>query len=503
MTTFLASANSRYYVGVRDNEIFFAREGAVVWEKQIPFDDFQVVAVGGNGQVFIHGPDGLYVYDANGREMHAPVARWSRETLASTSSQLTALRVSANGTRLCIERSTLQTGLSQKIFEFLSSNKVEPNTTIHEIFFHDLTDDTLKSFYRCLSPVRNQQQFLWNISRNFSWIVFAEPERKGALIRFSVANVETKTIYHEFAIPNIRIHALLIGRDGTALVDVSQNEGRAIIIVTLESEKRIITTPSLHYDVRHLGKDFAAIMMRTVPLLLIKNFDDQVVAQADLKPLQSLNMEYDVAFNDRDGIDLMSMTNNLFKVVHTNVDFLSTDARRWEHMAIARAVANLKPPEEPSRPKIRRPSKLEIDERRSPRDGTQASDDTGKDSAFPLGEDTKSMAAAVSDTVELIPRAKPLELSTLGTAGDDGPLKGGAPLKRARAKTATPAPSATAQPARKKPPSGDESTTLTDSERQRITRLMEVLDERFVLGEMSESTYLELKSKYKARLGIT
>lgn len=585
VTTYAGSPNSRYFVGVRDDKLFFTKDDIIIWEKNIPFDVFTLVGVSSNGNVCIHAPEGIYIYDLTGEEVEGPIRRWSRAALAPTSSQLAAVRASADGRTLCLERATLQTRLSQKIFEFLSSNKVQPNTTIHEVFFYDIIERTETSFYRCMASTKSPQHFLWAISPDFTWIVLAEPEKNGSQIRFSVAHVQSKTIYHEFTIPNIKINDLKVSRDGTSLVDVSQNGERAIILVTLDSVKYHLTVPSVDFDIKHLGRDFVAIMTRPTPFLLVKGFDDRLKAQADLRSLERMNVEYDVTFNERDGLDLISVANGVFKVVHTNVEFLETDAKRWEHAADERDAveeAKTKPPTEPARPKVDRPSRLTIDSSSSTQHPMLGTDGLSKSArsapahieplgheravarALPLSEDTPTALAPPVPRKLPPPPARPSVIDTparppagasprpsviappLGspqtppsrptvieppTRRPDGALppdetptitSHSAVSHRPPHETATEPSTQASPPPRSLPPpmptSGSRKGAAPlprerspvpfaadappdDAERHRVQRLLELLEERFTLGQVSETTYVELKSKYTARLG--
>jgi hypothetical protein len=362
LTTFLGSANSRYYAGASGQRMFLAKEECTLWEREIPFDVFQLLAVGTYGSVFLRGPQGIYVYELQGAEPSGPLQRWSREELAATSSQLGAVKVAADGRSLCVERMTLQTRLSEKIFEFLSSTTVEPHTTIHEIIFHDLVDDTTKFFYRAMSSVKNPQKFLWDISPDFEWIVMGEPQSKNNTMRFAVAHVPTQTIYHEFLIPQLRVHALRVGRGGTAVVDVSQGSERGIVVVTREGQRSTLTPPT-EYTLAHVGPGWVALKTSPTPFLIVKGFDDQLIVHADLRPLERLEVDYDVHFNERDDIDIVSLTDIGVRVVHSNVHDLEIDARRWEIVAdtqaemVASAAAARTAVPEPSR----RPQRLFIE----------------------------------------------------------------------------------------------------------------------------------------------
>lgn len=599
MTTFAGSPNSRHFVGVRDDTMFFTRDDKLVWEKQVPFDVFTLVGVSNNGHSFFHAPEGIYVYDITGAEVEAPVARWSRATLAQTSSQLAAVRASADGRVVCVERATLQARISQKIFEFLSASKVKPNTTLHEVFLYNLVERTESSFYRCMASTKNPQPFLWDISLDFSWIVLAEPEKSGTQIRFSVAHVPSQTIYHEFTIADSRVNAIKVSRDGTTLVDVTQKGERALVVVTLDSVKYAITVPSVEFEIRHLGRDFVALVTRPTPFLLIKGFDDRLVSQADLRSLERLKVEYDVSFNERDALDLISVRDGNFKVVHTNVEYLETDAKRWEQAADALEAeeeARLRPPSEPPRPAVQRPQRLDLGANsQTPYMPAPPHSHLPEPTAAPPPVDPHGLSPIREVARTYLPHDEAPAAPPRRPAPPSAPIPPVEPPVQAPSRSAPPAPTpaerpippapsvppppprptaipspAKTSPRMIEPPSRppaasgsaetriapaasastetrQASTSAPDAspvrsqspesaappalpplptsgkspkgipppprptapvggssdgaERKRVERLLALLEERFSLGQVSEATYHDLKSKYTARLG--
>ena len=361
MSTFVGSSNSRYFVGVLEGVLLYTRDGAIQWEMELPFDVFTLLGVGTNGHVYIHAPDGVFVYDHSGNTVESPIKRWSRASMGSASSQLSKVAMSPEGRSICLERASLQTRVTQKIFEFLSANKASPDTTSHELIFYNVIEGTESSFYKCTASTKNPQKFLWEISSDFTWIVMAEPEKNGNKIRLEVVHVPSQTVYHSFGLGNSRIHALKVSWDGTALVDASNENERELILVTIEGEQYRLTPPAVDYDIVHLGRDFVAIRTRPTPFLLIKRFDDRLKSQADLRPLEQLKIEFDFSFNERDGLDLIAYVDGQFKIQHSNVEFLETDAHRWKDIAKAQETAAaelLYPRREPEPSRVERPARL-------------------------------------------------------------------------------------------------------------------------------------------------
>jgi hypothetical protein len=439
-----------------------SKEDSVLWEREIPWEIFQVLGISNYGHLFLRGPEGVYVYESNGQAMHEPIGRWSRQEMATTSSQLGAVKVSADGKTVVVERTTLHTRMSQKIFEFLSSTQVEPNTTIHELIFHNIVEDTTKRFYQTMSSVKSPQKFLWNMSLDFEWLIMAEPQ-KNQQVRFSVVHVQSQTIYHEFAIPDLRVHALAVSRDGTALVDVSQGEERGIVIVTIDGKRSTVTSPT-NYQVLHLANSFVALKTQPVPFMLIKGFDDRLITQADLRPLDRLDMQYDVHFNEKDSIDLMSMSDTSFKVIHTSLEFLETDSRRWQKVADTAE----------SEKAYQEEAKAEAARQAANPKKRQVLEIPTRPTMQPLLS-TDGLTSAVSDE----------------------------PPPATRAPVSIPAPLSSTPPAAV-PPSAVAATPVTssaeDPERSRVERLLTLLEERFLQGQVSEATYLELREKYRAKL---
>lgn len=460
LSAFLGSANSRYYAGVVGSQIFMATDECVLWRREVPYERFELLGLGGNGHLYVCVPDGIVVYQPHAAEA-VPLARWSRDELLRTSSQMGNARVSPDGRRLCVQRSTVQARTSQKIFEFLSATRVEPNATLHELILHTVSTDETSVFYRTMLNDRDAS-IIWDVSPDFDWIVMAEPQ-KGDQLRFSVAHIPSQTIYHEFAVPRLALHALRVGRGGNVLLDVSQGETRGIVIVSVEGKRSTITVPT-RYELCYLGGDFVAMRTLPTPFLLVKGFDDELRYHADLRPLSRMDLHFDVCFNEHEGIDLITFSDGAMKVVHSSLDYLEIDARRWEKLADSHEEEKTAPA--PAPPSPQRRLELNVPERTAIQpmpsvDGVVSKTVAGRPERLFLDFESSPDASVASQKSGL----------REATATDD-------------AKAPPPAPRG----------------VVDETERKRVERLLELLEERFILGQVSEETYSELKRKYHLRL---
>jgi len=287
---------------------------------------------------------------------------------------------------------------------------------------------------------------------------------------------------------------------------------------------------------------------------MIKDFSDQVVCQADLGPLDRLGLRYELLFNERGGLDLVTLKGRELRVNHTDSESLAVDARRWGMLARQQESAEMET--------VQR----QEDQRRQDEERTRRQEDRSRELAQALGPEARARDLAEtlrsespSTEVELAPSPPPAappaaptgstgrglaeveaELEKLRMSYVSGAIQRTEYRHRAEALKAEIALVATSHvgesapeglpesaapppvpvlhvepisydaplPARTPPArpiwSGMEGPRareldLHDFERRKVERLLEALEERLARNEISEATYRELKTRYLKR----
>jgi len=335
--TFFGSENSRYLLSLEGRSISLLRDYRELWQKSINYSHFEILGVGNNGKVFIKAKEGLVVYLPKPKEKEFIIQPFDCETLKKDNSLLPKVITDRSGERLCIEKVTYKRKLSEKLFKILSSSTArgEMGQAVHELIIYYLETGRQIIFYKFKVDRKIPHAFSWSISPDFCFAIWGEAQKvfKGMETRFSVANVREQSIYDQFVLEGITEWILYINNFGSSLIDSPQKKDqRELLVSNIEADKFRITVEN-KFAPLHLGKHYIAFKSRMEPKFLFKRYDNSIIQEVDLSPLDALGIEYQAIFNDRDDIDFVALKDGHIKVVHSNVDRFSVDAKRWQLMA--------------------------------------------------------------------------------------------------------------------------------------------------------------------------
>lgn len=336
MVKLYGSYNSRYFAVRLPGEVrlFQGVPAALLWSR--PIDDSvveELVKVGDNGEVFFQSSRGIFRMR---RDRHATLEPINELCALARGDQdpvrLGAVRVNVDGREFCYERIQPETRLTDKIFRLLGSgNKGEPTVKAHQLVLHTLGSDKHLAFFSALIDAKRASHMQWAISPSFRYMVAAQPEKKG--LHFQVIDIRDEAVTNEFTLPIPEISGVWINDDGTLMVDIRQVGMEKLVIARNHNgrlEKYEIDPPP-GYRVHFLGPDFVALKVTGgSPRLVVRHFDNSVLANAEVRPLIDMRVEFEFNFNQRGNIDFLWWKDNTFQVRHTDVRSISTDARRWD-----------------------------------------------------------------------------------------------------------------------------------------------------------------------------
>jgi len=334
--SFFASKNSRFILGLEGREIFLYKDQRELWKREISYNNFEVIGVGNNGNVFVKADEGILIYPPRAHDTELMIPVFKREILHHENAGLAKMFVDSSGNRLCVEKITLKSKLSEKLFKILSSSpKVERGQAMHELILYDLVSGKQKIFYKFTVDRKIPHSFTWCISSDFRYIIWGEAQKvfKGTETKFAAADVREESVYDQFILEGLTEWVLLINTHGSYLIDSPQRrEKRELLIGDINANNFRISI-SNEFRPIHIGKNFVAFRSRMQPRMFFKRFNDAAIQDVDLTSLEEMELDYDILFNERDDIDFIARKDGELKVIHTNMEQLSVDARRWEIMA--------------------------------------------------------------------------------------------------------------------------------------------------------------------------
>jgi len=539
LSPFAGSNNSRFFALLEDAELLLMRTDSQVWKRRLEMPDPQLIGIGNSGTIFIRSAEGIPSLDHQGRH-GPPLDAYKPSKLAQTSSYLGGVFSNIEGTELCMERITPYTRLSAKIFSFISPTPADKGQTIHEIIFYQPEAEKEKIF-KFLSSSKTGDVFFWSVSRDFEYLIVGEAMKAshGIHTRFSLISVSSGTIQYEFNVGSTKVKSLAISCDGTALIDLSTVESPIMWLMSVNGDRHIVTPPP-NARLLHLGRDSVAVMTERPPAVLIKDFHDRIRYAADLRPLEEMGITYEFLFTTRDDIDFLTKKSGQYRVVHSNVESFETDAKRWEMLAQhQKSIQESKNDTDGEIQRILTMKRYE-EKTKALASSTQLIAKTRSTEKKPPAERLRADLENLSlkffsgqITEESYQAQKSgLEAQLAGAAGsaphqDEGspspfppppPKHGRIPFQKTTPQIAVEPSIAPAQP-----PPAVEPPRITreasaemasfapsmkspvlrspnDAQRRKIESLIEALEERFILGEMSEASYIELRDKYRVKL---
>jgi hypothetical protein len=457
MSGFVGSNNSRFFALLEGAELTLLRTGSQTSERNLSMPNPRLIDMGNGGTLFLRSDEGIHVLDNQGREQFL-LETYRTSRLSQTSSYLGRIFCNIEGTELCLERITPYTRLSAKIFSFISPAPADKGQTIHEIIFYQPETDKEKIF-KFLSSSRAEGAFFWSVSRDFEYLIVGEPFKtgQGHHTHVSLISVSSGTILYEFNVGTTGMKEIAMSCDGTALIDLSTAESPLMWLMSISGDRHIITPPPLA-QLLHLGRGVVVLRTERPPAIIVKDFHDKTKYAADLTPLEALGIACEFRFTTRDDIDFITRQGGQHRIVHTHIDRFETDAKRWE--MLAQYQQSLEESKQDPEAEVQRLLRMRHYEER-----------------------TKALASST----EQIAKVRSTEMKPAGE-----------PLPASHPQVLTQPPSQTSEFAASIPPPPLPSPQ--DAQKRKLESLIDALEERFIMGEMSETSYIELRDKYRAKL---
>lgn len=489
MQYFINSSNSRFFLEIHEQEISLYKEDSVLWKRNIPFKKFRPIGLGNNGVSAFLSEEGIFVFPLSNDPPHL-LTKYSPQSLEKTFSSLGFCKMDNRGDRICLEKITTQGNLSEKIFKLLSSSPPEANHVLHEVIFYDLRTGTERVFYKQMSDSRIPDSFLWNISRDFEFMTACDTKKtpSGTSSTISIIHVPIETILFDFAVYDSEISLLIINGEGTVLTDLAQGDVKQFLIITSHGDKYTVS-PIPNYRILNLGRNYIALHSKQPPLFVAKSFENVILYDLDLQPLEQIVNNYHILFNERDDLDLVINKDGKIRILHSNLENFAIDAKRWDLMSKQQSAVK----EEEKQKPLDEAKSLEytLKKRSEKIIALQAT------ASKQLEERRKKHSEEFKDAVSELEKLKLKKLTGSIDEETYNSLKTRleSKLVTLQGKEIAPPADLDASEIPPPPPPLDAS-----AHRHKIGKILEKLEERFISSEISEKTYLELKEKYENRL---
>ncbi len=330
MYEFASSPDGRYYASLKNNLLTCCYEGSLFWKEELPYADNRLLCIGNNANIITLSDDSIVLIIPEKKAKHKIIEGLRKQDLLEEKAIITALYINEIGTQLCVGKRYLKPGIKNKIKNFFSIQGGENGETEHHtIDFISLIAEKRKNYFAGDFDGGTQHKFCWSISRDFAWIVLAEPVKTitGVTTKINLVNVMEFTTYAEHKIQGSIVKSVMANKEGAVIADTIYKDINIIEVFFQNGVNRQLVYDS-GWVIKYLGRDFIAFKTAD-NRIVAKTFEDQLLCDASFTPLEEMGVPYFVHFMEKNNINIIEAMNDELKIVRTSVDLINTDSKRW------------------------------------------------------------------------------------------------------------------------------------------------------------------------------
>lgn len=243
---------------------------------------------------------------------------------------LRGFAVRADGEQVAYEQVIPAQKFSSKLKRFLGQKSAQGDVgpRLHRFIFSQWSGRSASCYYETVVDPRNSIEPIWWASADFGFLAVMERERDGRSL-LQVIDIFNQTQMNDGLLVQGRLSRdRFLTSNGSVGFGLEVDGKRAFVIFSYNQQNFSVTYPK-DSRVVHLGKDYVVFLSKRHHVV-VKNYRNQVVGEANLRSLEELGVQFLMSFNRRGTLELVTYADGKLKVHHTDIESLPTDARRWE-----------------------------------------------------------------------------------------------------------------------------------------------------------------------------
>lgn len=440
---FAGSPNVKYFVSLVGDRVFLYREKNLLWQRIVPGGgEVSLVGVADNGLVVCRSPGEIFLFPVGAEEPPRALKLSRTEPREGGAPSIGSVVVDERGTSLYVERLTEKGG-----------------RVTHEILCFEINTAEETLLWK-FSGEREERDFLWSLTRDRVYLAVAESQQKpfpqrGKLLKCVLLDLETSKSVFQITASELVLEEVAINQQGVVLLKM--RGGPALLGIRHDGSRFSITPPDPPYGIRHFGKTYLALDSFSLRTVTFRSLEDSLLYEVDLKVLDEIGEEFHPVFRSNDDMILIEREDDPrapLRFTYSTLENFAMEYQRWCNLVQERRTA------------------MEAEAKRKEAEASRSLDEERR-----WEQKRRELTLSMTGHQFLLEPAEGSgeQRSTRLPAGSDLQVSG-------------PALSTPPQPS----PSG--------GGRERLEKLIEKLDERFIYGEISEATYKELKEKYRRKL---
>ncbi len=523
--TILCSPNFKFFAGRDEEELFLYREKNRVWQKKLPDPDTTLVGVANNGTILVSTLEGLFTYGEKGENDPAPIERYRQAVLGADGTVLRKIVFLEQGSGFIAEKLT-----EKKDNSLLGRLKPggDSRQLRFEIVRYNLFDDSEEQVWQ-FTTEHGKGNFFWAATSGLNYLAAAEKRSKvfpgrGFQTQVFLYDLTNGKSLYNATLPDAQMSELCLSQEGLLFLRVDSENETQLVGVYPDGRKFFITPAAVDPHLHHVGKECVVLFDRSRKAYYFKTFDDRLRFSMDMQILDEIKAQYTLFFRPNDDVVLagFDQADDTFRVSYSTIEDLQIEYKRWQLQAKSAKELVVQETRTKETEIIEKKRQEEAFAEKKAMFHSALLEETIKPKSISL-ESAFEKPAASSEAKPTVPSGGAASKSPSASRKTEVAKE----LERVKLQLITGAISELEAETKRnelalqlESPDSNRETESTptkqlalapldesllpvqneSAEKGRLLELLEKIEERFIRGEVTESTYLELKRKYQKKL---
>jgi hypothetical protein len=254
---------------------------------------------------------------------------------------LKGFQVRADGEQVAYEQVLPAQKFSSKLKRFLGQKSAQGDVgpRLHRFIVSQWSGRSSTCYFETVVDPRTSTGLIWWCSPDFGYLSVMERERDGrSLVR--LIDILDESVVNELVVEGRLSRDRFLTSNGSVGFGLEKDGKRAFVIWTYSQNRYGVVYPK-DSRVLHLAKDKVVFLSAKREVVVVKSYQNEVIAEVSLKALSDLGVQYLLSFNPRGSLELVTYSEGKLRVHHTDLESLPIDARRWELLGERRRAAQL------------------------------------------------------------------------------------------------------------------------------------------------------------------
>jgi len=277
-----------------------------VWTRARPDFYHTLAGLGNNGNVVVRKGNQILFYYID-KEESALDLSGNKDIVG-----IHDMRFSDDGQKFCIEIEQVDREYERRVSRYFHKPAKEAPPTVHLIIMIDLYTGAQKELWNFKKEAEKGSSFAWSISGDLRYLSFAEtapPDRQSESLntRLYLLDLKEDRVLYQQNHSAINIREISVNRNGWVVIHTEDEGIHNFSIVSPRGEKSFIHLPKASIHVVNHGVDSIALEISPDRVILLYNFEGNLVFTLDQNLLELLGFKERPVFAANDNVIVPSV----------------------------------------------------------------------------------------------------------------------------------------------------------------------------------------------------